>query len=225
VVLLPSRRRRCTPAVVYCHPSGGSAGRLLTDQGAAELQLLEAIADDGFAVIAPDMGGPSDTWGNDLAVTRIAEARSHLHRGRLADPGPTALVGMSMGALDIMSCARSRPAEVAALVAAAPVCDLDALRRLNADDLTANIDRAWGLGPDDALPARADPFRNTAELVGVPWLAFYAADDPLVPPESVRQFSAAVGGEAVDLGPVGHTGIIDAVPIPRVIEFLRRCCA
>lgn len=224
LLVLPTARTTPAPGVIYCHPSGGSARRLTTPDGMPELRLLEALADGGFAVIAPDLGGPSATWGNDLAVARIAEARTFLEHRHLTRPGRALLLGVSMGAVDMTSFARARRQEVAGLVAVAPVCDLEALLRLGADDLTAHIERAWDLDPGDPLPATANPRWHTAQLAGLPWLAFYAADDPLVPAESVRRFSSDVGGTAVDLGPVGHVGILDAVPAEQVVDFLRRCC-
>jgi len=225
--MVPSRRlrRQMGRGVVYCHSSGGGAAQLQTADSRAEHDLLAAIADSGFPIIAPDLGGPSHTWGNDLAVQRIGQARAYLQGRWGAAPGPVFLLGVSMGALDMLNYARHQRTSVAGLVAILPVTDLDQLRALGADDLQTNIDRAWGVAYPDPLPPAANPARHTEELRGVPYLAFYASDDPLLPGPSVSGFAAAVGGRAIDLGHFGHTqALIGEVPVPEVVAFLRQNC-
>jgi pimeloyl-ACP methyl ester carboxylesterase len=203
--------------VVYCHPSGGGAARA-AERGGPEHGLLAALADAGHVVVAPDLGGPSASWGSPAAVEAVAAAAAYV-RARGADPGPVVVVGASMGAVDMHNFARARPGDVAALAGLAPVCDLEALYALGADDLTVNIARAWGVEPGVPLPPEANPARAAREI-RCPWLGYFASDDPLVPAASVEAFAGAVGGRAVDLGPVGHDGVFGAVPVDELIGFV-----
>ena len=213
------RRVRATPLVVYCHPSGGGSARAALPE-TAEHRFLSALAARGFFVVAPDLGGPSETWGNDLAVHKIQQVIDRARRPGRIRADEVLLVGNSMGASDMLAFAHRGSTPVRALVAIAPVSDLAGLRALGADDLRANIDAAWSVSWPDPLPAGADPVEYLPSLAGQRLLAFFASDDPLVPPASVMQLAAVIGGAAVDLGPVGHATAIAHVPVDHVGAFL-----
>lgn len=221
VVFVPPRWRRQWPnAVVSLHASGGSAAGAAKPARRGEHVLLRRLAKAGFFVIAPDLGGPSCTWGNDLSVDRIERVARYLEC-RWGIAGPLLLLGTSMGATDMFRFAADHPEAVAALVAVTPVCDLEALRAIGADDLQTNIDASWGVRFPEPLPAGANPADWPHRLRGVPLVAYYASDDPLIPTRSVVEFAGAAGGRAVDLGPRGHAGSVAAVPVRDVARFFR----
>jgi pimeloyl-ACP methyl ester carboxylesterase len=205
---------------VYCHPSGGGAHRA-ADPTTGEHRFLRAVAAEGFTVVASDLGGPSCSWGTELAIDRIEAVRSYASRELRTRSLPSWIIGSSMGAADMLAYARRTRSGVAGMVAIAPVSDLEALRALGADDLRSNIDAAWGVEWPAPLPPHANPASYLSELVGMPLLAFYASDDPLVPAPTARRLADVIGGEAVDLGAVGHATAIDHVPVARVASFLR----
>ena len=218
-VFVPRWRRR-SPLVVYCHPSGGD-GRRVADPQTSEHRLLAGLASHGFAVVAADLGGASATWANDLAVARIEQVIGYARGRRFVRGDDVRLIGNSMGAADMLAYVQRGATSVSAVVAIAPVWEVARLRELGADDLRTNIDAAWGVEWPAALPAGADPagFLRSIEVPRL--LAFYASDDPLIPPASVERFAEIGGGRAVDLGAVGHATAVDHVPVDHVVAFFR----
>jgi pimeloyl-ACP methyl ester carboxylesterase len=224
MVLLPSgfRQDGTVRGVVYCHGAGGGALSASDPvKSAGEWALVRGIAEH-YPVVVADLGGPF-TFGNARAVARVDDARRYLQDQWGAAPGPVGLVGASMGGVVALNYAATHRAQVLAAVGVVPVSDLHDLYARNAGGLTPRIAAAWDLTAGDPLPAGADPTRNAAELVGIPYDAWYAGDDTVVPASTVLRLVSLMGpaARARGVGRLGHTqAAIGAASVPDILGFL-----
>lgn len=135
--------------------------------------------------------------------------------------------------------------DVGAMVFAMPGISLGDVRRNNRPNgwagTTQNnpancgtINTAWGLpfsSTDDypthgtsfaALPAGADPYTRTAELIGLRALFYSSSNDTTMLPSIQTLFVSTIGAPATSrsLGALGHTDTaIGAVPVDEAIDW------
>jgi pimeloyl-ACP methyl ester carboxylesterase len=215
------------PGVVYCHPSGGtalSASDPISRPG--EWNLVRGLAEHYPTVVA-NLGGPQ-TFGNDLSVSRVGLARQYLQSRWGARPGPIVLVAVSMGAGAALRYAAAHPGDVAAVVAVAPLLDLDAFYSGDVDGLASLVAAAWGVSEGAPLPATANPMHLVDELRGIAFQGWTASDDESTPAATLAAFVEALGSpaEAHALGPLGHTeALIAAVPVAAVVSYIEGATA
>lgn len=218
--------------VVYCHGRSGSAFDIAEPVGnrAGTYAIGHALG-SRWPTVAADLGG-TGTWGHPLTQqARIADAIAYLKRPRPVDPsdppgvgcgpGKVALVGTSMGGLGALLFAMNRPNEVACVAGITPVVALTAVR--NSGFATAEINTVWGVTPSGTtvvpLPAGADPFLRTADLV-TPFECWYSDGDEIVDDADVVAFTAAVGGVANLAGSMLHSDVAAAVDPMDVVAFV-----
>lgn len=224
VVLLPAgfRQDGTVPGIVYCHGAAGDALSVSDPiQRAGEWALLHGLAEH-YPIVAADLGGPF-TFGNATALARIEDARRYLQDTWGARPGPVAVVGVSMGGVGALNYAAAHRDHVSAAVGVVPVTDLNELYQGHSGIYTPYIAAAWGLAVGQALPLLANPVNHVLELLGLPYQAWYASDDDVVPATTVRNLLGLLGltGEGHDVGRLGHTqAAIGAASVPAILTFL-----
>ena len=230
------RAERSAPAglgVMVCHP----AGQTHADQVRPEWwPVPRALALDGdFVCLACDLGdgrrqtgvtsGPH-SWGNDYSLHRMDDAVAFI-RGPdgPARDGPLLIAGTSMGALIALNWARLHRSEVAAVVLACPVLDLERTYRDDRGGLGASIAAAYGVRSPAPLPdlVAHSPVRYAADLAGLPVRLYATADDPIASDVShCREWARTVGDSVgvVDLGAGGHSPA--ATPVGDALAFASR---
>ncbi|MGZ3264821.1 MAG: alpha/beta hydrolase family protein [Croceibacterium sp.] len=181
LTLPPMSDGKNLPAIVM--PHGGPASR---DEWGFDW-LAEFFAVRGFAVLQPEFRGSSG-FGNawfekngfqswQKAIGDVDDAGRWLLSQGIAAPGKLAIVGWSYGGYAALQSQVLDPKLYKAVVAIAPVTDLDMLRGESSDEYTHYLTSDFiGHGPhiDEASPARhADRFNS-------PVLIFHGRDDTTV---------------------------------------------
>jgi dienelactone hydrolase len=173
------------PAIVL--PHGGPSAR---DYWGFDW-LSQYFANRGYAVLQPNFRGSAgygDRWLQDngfrswrVAIGDILEAGHWLVSQGIADPSKLAVVGWSYGGYAALQCAVTEPGFFKAVVAIAPVTDLDALKEEHRDwsDFLL-VSKVVGEG---VHIAEGSPARH-ADKITVPVLLFHGEHDRNV---SVRQ--------------------------------------
>lgn len=159
------------------------------------------------AAFSIDAGGYA-TFGSDTAIEAIDQAVAWMaSKGR---PGPFLLVGSSMGFCDLMAWARTHQKQVLGAIGIVPAVNIDYLYEHNVpvSDTTGRVllDAAY---PPGYVPEVHGAFHSPHRYAGsikFPVRVFYASDDPLIPPQQVVDYANSLpNGQAINLGPVGHT--------------------
>ena len=173
LTLPPGSDGKNLPAIVM--PHGGPDAR---DEWGFDW-LVQYFAVRGFAVLQPEYRGSSG-YGNDwfkgnafhswkAAIDDINDAGRWLEKSGVAAPGKIAIFGWSYGGYAALESAVVDPDLFKAVVAVAPVTDLDALRDEHISDYDYKyVDAQIGNGPyiEEASPARhADRFKVPVLLV------------------------------------------------------------
>jgi dipeptidyl aminopeptidase/acylaminoacyl peptidase len=173
LTLPPGSDGKNIPAIVM--PHGGPDAR---DEWGFDW-LVQYFASRGFAVLQPQYRG-SAGYGNDWfkgnafqswksAIDDINDAGRWLEKSGVAAPGKIAIFGWSYGGYAALQSAVVDPDLFKAIVAVAPVTDLDVLRGEHVNDYNYKfVDAQIGNGPyiAEASPARhADRFKVPVLLV------------------------------------------------------------
>ena len=162
---------RPRPAVVL--PHGGPSAR---DEWGFDW-LAQFLAARGYVVIQPNFRG-SAGYGADFegdnafrdwrkAMSDIDDAAAYLVKLRIADPSKLAIVGWSYGGYAALESAVLHPARYKAVVAIAPVTDLDALKRDASGFTNAKLVKNY-VGP--SAPAGEGSPLESASSITVPVL-------------------------------------------------------
>lgn len=215
--------------VIFCHGYNGNATSALNwPNGIGNPTLVREIAKRGVAVVSADLG--DQTFGNDLAMTRIGQARAYLEaQGCTSDK--VLFVADSMGNWLASRYAADNPGQVAAVLALEPGIDLNAVRDGNVLGARADINTAWGLtaGSTSAtvpLPTRANLLARAAagELNGLRYRGYYSTADTVVTPASLATLVAAIGStaerRAVPGTPAHGAPLTSAVPHAEAADWL-----
>jgi pimeloyl-ACP methyl ester carboxylesterase len=110
--------------VVQVHGYGDSAIVGWDDTGHfGSTKTPTRLAQAGYPVVACDLGGTS-TWGYAPIVSRIDDAITYLQGTLKAKAGKVILMGTSMGGLNSLIYAKTKPANVAGVILIAPVNDV-----------------------------------------------------------------------------------------------------
>lgn len=166
------------PAIVL--PHGGPSAR---DYWGFDW-LSQYFAARGFAVLQPNFRGSAgfgDTWLRDngfkswrIAVGDVLDAGHWLVAQGIADPTKLSVVGWSYGGYAALQSAVTEPGLFKAVVAIAPVTDLETLKEEHRNWSDFNlVSQEIGDGPH---VREGSPARN-AEKIKVPVLLFHAALD------------------------------------------------
>lgn len=199
---LPPGSGKNLPAIVL--PHGGPSAR---DEWAFDW-LPQFLAARGYAVIQPNFRGSAgfgDDWlakngfqGWRTAIGDIAASAKYLVSEGIADPKRLAIVGWSYGGYAALLSAAERPALYKAVVAIAPVTDLNLLKR-DASDFTNGrlISGFVGSGPD---VIQGSPLRRASEIKA-PVLLFHGDIDGNVSIDHSEKMVAALhkAGDSAEL--------------------------
>jgi pimeloyl-ACP methyl ester carboxylesterase len=186
-----------TRGIVFCHGSGGLAADALL----LSRMLLHEISRTATVHVG-DLGG--QTWGNDIAVTRIGEAVTLLKNTY----GCTkiALVGASMGGLNALNYIVRESDELECAVLLIPATDLVSLRANPWITVRwPEIDAIYGAPPNEDYTGH-NPVDFADEIdPDFPMKIWWSNNDPLVYPYTIANFLAArPQTEHFDMGAVSH---------------------
>jgi len=181
LTLPPGSTGKDLPAIVL--PHGGPEAR---DEGTFDW-LAQFLAARGYAVIQPNFrgsGGYGDAWlakngyqGWRTSIGDITAAAKYLVSKGIADPNRLAIVGWSYGGYAALLSAAEQPALYKAVVAIAPVTDLNLLKSESNDFTDSAIVKNFvGSGPDTI---QGSPLRRAAEIKA-PVLLFHGDLDGTV---------------------------------------------
>jgi len=167
------------PAVLL--PHGGPSAR---DEWGFDW-LAQFLAARGYVVIQPNYRGSSgygaDFAGNNAfrdwrtAMGDIEDAATYLVRQGLADPNRMAIVGWSYGGYAALESAVLHPERYKAVVAIAPVTDLNALKRDARGFTNARLTKQIIGSSDDAR--QGSPYQNAEKIVAPVLLVHGDLDD------------------------------------------------
>ena len=166
LTLPPGSTGKNLPAIVL--PHGGPSAR---DEWTFDW-LPQFLAARGYAVIQPNFRGSAgygDAWlakngfqGWRTAISDITASARYLVSKGIADPNRLAIVGWSYGGYAALLSGAEQPTLYKAVVAVAPVTDLNLLKREAADFTNARLVRGFvGSGPDTV---QGSPLRRAAEI-------------------------------------------------------------
>lgn len=208
--------------IIYSHGAGSQALGAKGSNGYGTARTLSSLADLGYVILAPDLGTETANFGNDDdAMPAFDAAYDYLVTlGFIDDGDPIHLLGTSMGNVTQLRWAHANPGKVEAIAGIIPAYDLEAAREENEAN-RALIDAAWDVTYPDPLPEGANPADLLDDLIGnVYWTGWYASNDLASFVDGPQVLAAALGGEAVSLGALGHTDAARAaVPVRDVAGF------
>jgi dipeptidyl aminopeptidase/acylaminoacyl peptidase len=178
LTLPPGSAGKNLPAIVL--PHGGPTAR---DEWAFDW-LPQFLAARGYAVIQPNFRGSSgygDDWlakngfqGWRTSIGDITASAKYLVSKGIADPKRLAIVGWSYGGYAALLSAAEQPTLYKAVVAVAPVTDLNLLKRESNDFTDSALVKSFvGSGPDTI---QGSPLRRAADIK-VPVLLFHGDID------------------------------------------------
>lgn len=181
------------PAIVM--PHGGPSAR---DEWGFDW-MAQYFAQSGYAVLQPNFRGSSgygDAWYQKngfqswkTAVGDVADGGRWLTSVQGADPAKLSIVGWSYGGYAALQSGVLAPDLFKAIVAIAPVTDLEQLKREEADDGAGAINaRFIGTGPH---LKEGSPAQN-AEAIKAPVLMFHGTFDQNVRIEQARTMKRAL---------------------------------
>lgn len=234
LTLPPGSDGKNLPAIVL--PHGGPAAR---DEWSFDW-LPQFFAARGYAVLQPNYRGSSgygDGWYQKngfkswrVAISDVNDGGRWLEKQGIAAPGKLAIVGWSYGGYAALQSPVLDPNLFKAIVAVAPVTDLDILRRESENYLNyAIVDKFIGKGPhvEEGSPARH------AAGITAPVLLFHGDQDQNVGVRESRVMASRLKGAGREVDYVEYKGLdhylidssVRAEMLDRADSFLRRVLA
>lgn len=208
LTLPPGRVAKGLPAIVL--PHGGPSSR---DEWGFDW-LSQFLAARGYAVIQPEYRGSAgfgDAWQNEngfknwrTSIGDINAAAHYLASSGIADPNRIAIVGWSYGGYAALQSAETDPSLYKAVVAIAPVTDLELLKREAQNYTNADIVEDFvGSGPH---VIEGSPLRH-ASAIAAPVLLVHADMDTNVAIEQSDKMAAALKDAGKDVEYIRITGL------------------
>ena len=193
LTLPPGKTGKGLPAIVL--PHGGPSSR---DEWGFDW-LSQFFAARGYAVIQPEYRGSAgfgDKWMMEngfkswrTSIGDIDAAARYLASSGIADPNRIAIVGWSYGGYAALQAAETEPSLYKAVVAVAPVTDLELLKREAQDYSNSGvIDKFVGSGPH---VVEGSPLQHP-RAISVPVLLVHADVDTNVNIEHSDKMAAAL---------------------------------
>lgn len=234
LTLPPGSDGKNLPAIVL--PHGGPAAR---DEWSFDW-LPQFFAARGYAVLQPNYRGSSgygDGWYQKngfkswrVAIGDVNDGGRWLEKQGIAAPGKLAIVGWSYGGYAALQSPVLDPNLFKAIVAVAPVTDLDILRRESEHYLNyAIVDKFIGKGPhvEEGSPARH------AAAITAPVLLFHGDQDQNVGVRESRVMASRLKSAGREVDYVEYKGLdhqledsaVRAEMLDRADSFLRRVLA
>ncbi|HEX3675776.1 MAG TPA: S9 family peptidase [Sphingomicrobium sp.] len=208
LTLPPGKAAKGLPAVIL--PHGGPAAR---DEWGFDW-LPQFLAARGYAVLQPEYRGSAgygDTWLNvngfrnwRTSMSDIAASTRWLAAQGIADPKRVAIVGWSYGGYAALMEAETDPSLYKAVVAVAPVTDLQSLKQDSAHFTDARVVEDFvGSGPHIL---EGSPLRHTAQIQ-VPVLLAHGDLDQNVRFSESQKMASALKGDGKQVEFVEYKGL------------------
>ena len=208
LTLPPGKAAKNLPAVIL--PHGGPASR---DRWGFDW-LVQYLASRGYAVLQPEYRGSAgygDGWllqnGFKSWRTSIGDITASAHwlaAQGIADPNRLAVVGWSYGGYAALQSAVTEPALFKAVVAIAPVTDLEMLKQEASDYTNAQIVADYiGSGPNIA---EGSPLRHAA-AIKAPVLLVHGDMDWTVRIAESEKMDVALATSGVDVNFLRYKGL------------------
>lgn len=183
-----------------------------------------ALVEAGYTVVSCDNAG-METWGNDQAMLRMAQAFNYLR----SQPGvldePMVMIGQSMGALNSLVYAHTYPLNTRCVIGLIPVIDVTDIHSNNRGGLAATINGCYAGGWSELVyGADKNPATMAAagQLDDMPIQLWYGASDTLCLPTLAADFVTNSGceGHSIAGGHAESTMNETAIPPAALIEFI-----
>lgn len=209
--------------IVWAHPwNGAVTGVDDPDSGAVnQYYMIRDLAED-FIVLTADLG--LNTWGNATGVSRVGAARSYL----VNTWGCTSvgLVGVSMGALNLLNYWKANPALVAFMALVEPAIDINDVYSA-ATNTQTSINAAYPAAYNNATHGpTSNPgvwIQTAVPSTTTPMKLWTASDDPTARPAAANAFlTRRPTTERMDLGAVGHSEAAIGVANPDVLAWCKQ---
>jgi dipeptidyl aminopeptidase/acylaminoacyl peptidase len=225
LTLPPGGAKTGLPAIVM--PHGGPASH---DEWGFDW-LAQFYAARGYAVLQPEYRG-STGYGDDwqmkngfkswrVAIGDVTDAGRWLVAQGIADPAKLAIVGWSYGGYAALQSQVVAPDLFKAVVAVAPVTDLDALRNEQIGYTTAGITRDY-IGTDAASIAAGSPARH-AGMFKSPVMLFHGTLDRNVGVRESEMMDERLRAVGKDSRVVIYDGLDHSLPSGEIrADMLRR---
>lgn len=166
--------------------------------------VVAALAEAGFPVLAADMGGTT-SHGNAASAAAVGDARTYANAPFGAKSGKVGLLGTSMGALPALRYYMDNPGNVACFCGGVPNVNLQNVHDVTRPDIATEIETAHGgAGGYATYLTNYNPSAHTSSFAGLPMQLHYSTDDNNITPSTVTSFGAATGAQVISLGAVGH---------------------
>jgi dipeptidyl aminopeptidase/acylaminoacyl peptidase len=211
LTLPPGKTPKNLPAIVL--PHGGPSAR---DSWGwhADSFLIQFLAARGYAVIQPEYRGSAgygDKWLMDngfkswrTSIGDITSAARYLISSGIADPKRIAIVGWSYGGYAALQSATTEPSLYKAVVAVAPVTDLELMKQESQKYTSSDIvEKFIGSGPH---VIEGSPLRHVA-AISAPVLLVHADMDLNVDIEHSDKMAAALKNAGKDVEYIRITGL------------------
>lgn len=196
-----------------------------------------AIADCGDPTVTSGTNSGPYNWGNDTAISRLAELRTLLQTApTLAAPGgggaKTGVVGGfggSMGSIQLLNYARANPSQFCCLGLVIPAINLNDMYQNDKGGFRASIGAAYGVTYPTAIPnlATHSPLDgDPSDFIHWPIKIWASDNDTIAATTAMCQtWADAVndaGGdvEVTSIGAVGHDTA--TTPVDEVVDWFSR---
>lgn len=211
LTLPPGKTPKDLPGIVL--PHGGPSARD-TWGWHADSFLIQFLASRGYAVIQPEYRGSAgfgDKWLMDngfkswrTSIGDITAAAHYLVSSGIADPKRLAIVGWSYGGYAALQSAATEPALYKAVVAVAPVTDLEMKKREAQNyNISGLVEKQIGSGPH---VIDGSPLRHVGAITA-PVLLVHADMDLNVDVEESDKMSEALKSAGKDVEYIRVTGL------------------
>lgn len=211
-------------------PSSAARAPAMFNSG-ANLNVVNALADAGFVLLAGDIGQPAGetTVGNSTSVTRTGQLKTYI-QGSFAMPAASGKVGIfatSGGGLAALNYARANPTLVSCIGLGSVPTNVEQAHDEDNAGFAALIDGAYTnhAGYVAAMPA-GNPHGtgNQTALAGIPIKMWNSSNDPYNCASMNAAYATLInnaGGTAstVSLGAVGHS--ITGIDAAQVAAFFQ----
>lgn len=222
VLMRPKTCDAALPGIIYCHGAGELCAGFMNNPRSA---IYAAMVQYGYTVLSCDLAG-TQTWGNDTAMARIAEAKTYLQAQPKVSAGPVIMMGQSMGALNSLIYAKANPSNVICVIGMIPVIDVTDIHTNNRGGLASTInscysggwsEATYGATKNPATIAAAGGFDDTRIQL------WYGASDSLCLPALAAGFVTDSGceGHSISGGHEETTMTETAIPPASILAFIQ----
>lgn len=224
IVVRPKNSTPPKRAILYVHGVEASDGSIAWRNYAERMALLSSIADAGHVLLSCTIGGNS-TWGNDLVLARITQAKNYLLGLGGVLPTKIALIGTSMGALASLAWAGANSSIASCVIGIIPVVNLTDIHANNRGGFQSAVNAAYsGAYSEGVYGATHNPdtMAGTGAFSSVPTQLWYGDSDSIAVPGAVTGFKTKAGANCeIHSMSGGHSeSIVSQMSLSSVLSFI-----